>query len=187
MVAEVRAFLQSNVHVFAECQAVNAFEGAPPTGGRGKFLTTQGFTWPAPGQPKVYDFYNDDSPFAQMDGVFQSVGGSEPAYTLPVGGAYQAGGVVMITKAGVSKASGLGTINYSDPACPPQVESCGKQLRRGELPRRAPVLDEPAHLEEPPDPRDAALSELALRGAVRDALDGQPEVELTKSASRARP
>jgi hypothetical protein len=119
-VLEVRDYLKHPVHFFAECQAVNAFEGAPPTGGRGNFLTTQGFTWPAPAQARTYDFYNDDSPFAQIDGVFQSVGGSEPAYSLPVGGAYTVGGVVMITEAGTPEGdSDVWMTGFLDGACPP--------------------------------------------------------------------
>ena len=124
-VLEVREYLKHPVHFFAECQAVNAFEGGPPDGGRGNFLTTQGFQWPAPAQPKTYDFYNDSSPFAQLDGAFQSVGGSEPAYSLPAGGAYKSGGVVMITKSGTPEGdSDVWMTGFLDGACPPDREGC---------------------------------------------------------------
>jgi hypothetical protein len=77
--AQMNAFLNYPVHVNAECQAVNAIEGAPP-GGREDFLTTKGFQWPAPKQPDAVQYTNSQLPFAQMDGPFGTVGGSEPAY-----------------------------------------------------------------------------------------------------------
>jgi uncharacterized repeat protein (TIGR01451 family) len=124
-VLEVREFLKNPVHFFAECQAVNAFEGAPPVGGRGDFLTDQGFQWPAPAQPKTYDFYNDSSPFAQLDGVFQSAGGSEPAYSVPAGGHYLMGGVVMIKKAGTLEGdTDVWMTGFLDGVCAPDEEGC---------------------------------------------------------------
>ena len=95
VVAEMRAFLQNPTHLFAECQAVNAFENLVP---HGFFLTNKGFLFAK--QPDEYDFYQQDTPFAQLDGEFQSVGGSEPAYTLPPGEMYKADDIVMITEAG---------------------------------------------------------------------------------------
>lgn len=124
-VLEVREYLTHPVHFFAECQAVNAFEGAPPTGGRGNFLTTHGFQWTAPAQPKTVDFYNDASPFAQLDGAFQTVGGSEPAYSPASGSGYHVGGVVMITKSGTPEGdTDVWMTGFLDGACPPDVESC---------------------------------------------------------------
>jgi len=95
VVAEMRAFLQNPTHLFAECQAVNAFENLDP---HGFFLTSEGFL--LGDQPDTYDFYEQDTPFAQIDGEFQSVGGSEPAFTLPPGEQYKADDIVMITEAG---------------------------------------------------------------------------------------
>ncbi|MGZ3418619.1 MAG: hypothetical protein ACXVEE_12175 [Polyangiales bacterium] len=103
--AEMAHFLEYPVHVNAECQAVNAVEGAPPTGGRSNFVTTQGFQWPAPAKPTSVDFLNSALPFAQMDGPFGTVGGSEPAYALGPGSAYYDTGIVMVKGAG----STLGT------------------------------------------------------------------------------
>jgi hypothetical protein len=39
-------------------------------------------------------------PFSQYDGDFETVGGSEPSYTLPEGDSYFDDGVVMMTEAG---------------------------------------------------------------------------------------
>ncbi|MCB9568148.1 MAG: DUF11 domain-containing protein [Myxococcales bacterium] len=84
-----------SAHLFAECQAVNAFENLDP---HGFFLTTKGFLI---GQgPNTYDYFQADSPFAQIDGAFGSVGGSEPAYSLPMGETYKAGDTVLITQGG---------------------------------------------------------------------------------------
>ncbi|MDC0667103.1 MYXO-CTERM sorting domain-containing protein [Nannocystis radixulma] len=91
----MREFLQHPTHLFAECQAVNAFENLQP---HGFFLTPKGFLIGA--QPNMYDYYQGDSPFAQIDGPFQSVGGSEPAYTLPPGDSYKGGDIVYITAKG---------------------------------------------------------------------------------------
>lgn len=98
-VAEYRCFLGFPVHMFAECQAVNAVENDV----YGKFITTTGFvidnnvksTGP-------FSFLNMDTPFAQMDGPFNLVGGSEIAYSLPAGGAFYDKNVVMIKDAATS-------------------------------------------------------------------------------------
>lgn len=95
VVAEMREFLGYPTHFFAECQAVNAFENLAP---HGYFLTNKGFLFGD--GPKVYDYYQQDTPFAQLDGEFLSVGGSEPAYTLPPGEQYKSDDIVMITEAG---------------------------------------------------------------------------------------
>ncbi len=95
VVAEMRAFLQNPTHLFAECQAVNAFENLDP---HGFFLTGEGFL--IGDMPDEYDYFEQDTPFVQIDGEFQSVGGSEPAYTLPPGKMYKADDIVMITEAG---------------------------------------------------------------------------------------
>jgi uncharacterized repeat protein (TIGR01451 family) len=122
VVAEVREFLKNPTHFFAECQAVNAYENDLVNG---LFLTPNGFLIGIkPGQN--VDFYNDDSPFAQLDGVFESVGGSEPSYTLPPGDSYKAGGIVMITQAGTPEGvNDVWMTGYLDGICPPQSEFCG--------------------------------------------------------------
>ena len=98
--AEFKSFLQFPVHLNAECQAVNAVEGAPPIGGNQKFVAPQGFVWPAPAQPQAVQYSNSSLPFAQMDGPFGTIGGSEPAYALPQGSAYYDSGIVMVRAAG---------------------------------------------------------------------------------------
>ncbi len=95
VVAEMASFLKYPVHVNAECQAVNAIEGEPPDGGRSNFVTTNGFQWPAPHQPTSVQFSNSALPFAQMDGPFATVGGSEPAYALYPGSTYYNQDIVM--------------------------------------------------------------------------------------------
>jgi hypothetical protein len=127
VVAEVREFLKSNVHFFAECQAVNAYEDTTPNpawpflddpGRDGHFLTTAGTppacpctdanyqcvtggcngadcciakdirergagyeiaVQPVSGTVKVL---RPDLPYNQLDGMFGTTGGSEPAYNL---------------------------------------------------------------------------------------------------------
>ena len=101
VVAEMNSFLNYPVHVNAECQAVNAVEGQPPDGGREDWLTTQGYQWPAPKQPMSVQFSNSQLPFAQMDGPFATVGGSEPAYGFAPGSSYYFQDNVMIRGAGV--------------------------------------------------------------------------------------
>jgi MYXO-CTERM domain-containing protein len=121
VVAEVRSFLTHPVHFFAECQAVNAFENDPVSGG---FLTRNGFLIGA--QPSKVDFYHDDSPFAQIDGPFQTVGGSEPSYSLPAGDSYLTGGITMITQAGTPEgAEDVWMTGYLDGRCPPESPTCG--------------------------------------------------------------
>ena len=94
VVAEVRQFLGHPTHFYAQCQAVNAFENLDP---HGFYLTTSGFL--IGDRPSAWDFYHMDTPFGQIDGPFESVGGSEPAYSLPDGEMYKAGDVVHITQA----------------------------------------------------------------------------------------
>ena len=95
VVAEMRDFLAYPTHLFAECQAVNAFENLDP---HGFFLTSKGFL--IGDGPDQYDYFQASTPFAQLDGEFQSVGGSEPAYSLPPGEMYKGSDVVMITEGG---------------------------------------------------------------------------------------
>ena len=181
-VLEVRDYLKHPVHFFAECQAVNAFEGAPPTGGRGNFLTTQGFTWPAPSQPRTYDFYNDDSPFAQIDGVFQSVGGSEPAYSLPVGGTYTVGGVVMITEAGTPEGqSDVWMTGFLDGACPPTNNECSNDYGKVSY-LGGHQYSTSLPISRNPQTQGTRLFLNSLFEAPCATLGGQPSIEVTKSA-----
>jgi hypothetical protein len=94
-VAEVRAFLNFPTHFYAQCQAVNAFENHPE---HGFFLTESGFLIGK--QPTMFDFLQNEEPYAQLDGPFMSVGGSEPAYSLPMNAKYKAQDIVFITEKG---------------------------------------------------------------------------------------
>lgn len=120
-VAEVREFLHNPVHFFAECQAVNAFENLSPYG---FFLTKTGYEIGP--KPASVDFLHADQPFAQLDGPFTTVGGSEPSYSIPAGGAYKNGEVVMLTEHGTPVGvHDLWMTGFLDGVCPPNVEICG--------------------------------------------------------------
>lgn len=119
-VAEVRSFLNHPTHLYAQCQAVNAFENLPE---HGYFLTTKGFLIGQ--QPKTYDFHQHDSPYAQIDGAFLSVGGSEPSYSLPPGETYKGSDIVMITQ----KDTPIGVndvwmTGFLDGVCPASSKGC---------------------------------------------------------------
>jgi len=96
VVAETRHFLGFRTHFFAECQAVNAFEDNP----NGHFLTTNGLV--KADQPTAVDYYHSDDPFAQADGGFTTVKGSEPAYALGPGSLYYTNNVVMLAQEGAT-------------------------------------------------------------------------------------
>jgi len=125
VVAEVRAYLQFSTHFFAECQAVNAFENLEP---HGFFLTPNGFE--ITDQPSEFDFYRMDTPFGQIDGAFDAVGGSEPSYTLPDGDAYFESDTVIITAAGTPEGDqDVWMTGFIDGACPatePVCDGAGK-------------------------------------------------------------
>ncbi|MCU0661521.1 MAG: putative metal-binding motif-containing protein [Myxococcota bacterium] len=111
-IAEIREYLSFPVHFFAECQSVNAVENAI----NGRFLTPNGYIMDE--QPTAVDILNPYLPFSQFDGAFETVGGSEPSYSLPQGDSYFDDGVVMVTEAGTP----LGTrdvwmTGYLDGAC----------------------------------------------------------------------
>jgi uncharacterized repeat protein (TIGR01451 family) len=119
VVAEVREFLKFPTHFFAECQAVNAFENSV----NGKFLTPNGFM--IGDEPNQVDMYNADSPYVQIAGAFGTTGGSEPAYSLPAGDNYKAGGITMITEAGTPEGvNDVWMTGYLDGVCPPEAEFC---------------------------------------------------------------
>jgi hypothetical protein len=120
VVAEVRAFLRFSTHFFAQCQAVNAFENLVP---HGHFLTPNGFEIVE--RPTEYDFYRMDSPFGQMDGPFESVGGSEPAYSVPEGDAYYQSHTVIITAAGTPEGDrDVWMTGFLDGKCIPSAPIC---------------------------------------------------------------
>ena len=117
VIAELDEYLTHNVHFFAECQAVSAFENL------GHFLTPNGFEFAD--QPDTYDFFRTDSPFGQLDGTFESVGGSEPAYSLPEGDDYFVTDTVIITTAGTPAGQGdVWMTGFRHGACAPDEHEC---------------------------------------------------------------
>jgi hypothetical protein len=96
VVAEVREFLQHQVHFLAECQAVNAFENEPS----GHFLTGNGLV--AGNGSNNVDYHQSDDPFSQADGGYENPGGSEPAFSLDAGSFYHAANVVMVSSQGTA-------------------------------------------------------------------------------------
>ncbi|MFH0900666.1 MAG: MopE-related protein [Pseudomonadota bacterium] len=134
IVEEYRAFLQFPVHLFAECQAVNAIEN------HGHFLTDKGFY--IGGKPNAWDHYNSDLPFAQMDGVFpKSVGGSEPTYSIcdpdnptTVCSRYLDVDIVMITEAGTpTGVNDVWMTGYYGGECSILSEYCDPVLAQGKV------------------------------------------------------
>ncbi|MBW2264033.1 MAG: hypothetical protein JRG91_18885 [Deltaproteobacteria bacterium] len=113
VVAEVRSFLNYRTHFFAQCQAVNAFENAI----NGRFLTRNGFE--ISGDPTPLVFINSWYTFAQMDGSFETVGGSERSYSLPPGDTYLDTNIVMITAdtSPLAGSSDLWMTGYLDGRC----------------------------------------------------------------------
>lgn len=113
VVAEMREYLQHPVHLFAECQAVNAIENNK----YGRFLTPNGFLIDK--EPSAVTFLNFDLAFAQLDGPWGIVGGSEPSYSLPPGDAYFDKDIVMITQADTPVGHrDVWMTGYVDGACP---------------------------------------------------------------------
>lgn len=175
VVAEVREFLKHGTHFFAECQAVNAYENGP----FGKFLTPNGFLIGTKPGASV-DFYNSDVPFAQLDGPFESVGGSEPSYTLPGTDKYKAGDVVMITQKGTPEGvNDVWMTGYVDGACPPWQEECGSlgkvsYLGGHEYDTKVPISTNPSS-------QGARLFLNSLFDSACATATGQPVISLVKS------
>jgi hypothetical protein len=117
VVAEVRSYLGFPTHFFAECQAVNAFENI------GHFLSPVGLE--IANQPDTYSFHRLDTPFGQIDGPFDSVGGSEPAYSVPVGATYFQADTTLITDATSPESVGdVWMTGYRDGQCPASAKVC---------------------------------------------------------------
>ncbi|MCY1058745.1 hypothetical protein [Nannocystis sp. SCPEA4] len=175
VVAEVREFLGEPTHFFAECQAVSAFENLAS---HGLFLTTQGLL--TGGGSNEHEFHGLDRPFAQFDGAFESVGGSEPAYKLPADGTYKADGLVMITEqgspVGVNDVWTTGTLDgmcaREDPGC-----TIGKVSYLGghEYDVATPISDHPSS-------QGTRLFLNSLFEAPCSAASGTPDLTLSKSA-----
>jgi hypothetical protein len=72
-VAETGEFLHLRTLLIAECQSVRTFEN------NGHFITDQGVTTMA--QPSSVNYYQGDQPVAQDDGLFSTIGGSDPSFS----------------------------------------------------------------------------------------------------------
>ena len=193
VVAEVRSFLSHPVHFFAECQAVNAFENLDP---HGFFLTENGFE--IGDRPDAYDFYQLDTPFVQFDGTFESVGGSEPAYTLPVGDMYKAQDIVLITEQGTPiGVNDVWMTGFIDGICPQSAPNNPGPVIVGPTPERphAPCLtagkvsylggheyDVDVPISGNPQSQGARLFLNSLFEAPCATVEGLPMVTLEKTA-----
>jgi uncharacterized repeat protein (TIGR01451 family) len=176
VVAEVRSFLNHPVHFFAECQAVNAFENDLVNG---LFLTRSGFDIDV--RPNAVDSYNFDSPFAQFDGAFETIGGSEPSYTLPVGTTYKAGGITMLTAAGTPEGvQDVWMTGYLDGVCPPDSDTCGFLGKVSYLAGHAYGVGLP--ISSNPKTQGARLFLNSLFEAPCATAEGQPKLLLLKEA-----
>lgn len=176
VIQEYRSFLRSYpTHLFAECQAVNAIENSI----NGRFLTTTGFAIDT--RPSSYDYYHDGLPFAQMDGPFSSVGGSEPSFTIPAGGAYLASDTVMISGSGdPSGVRDVWMTGYIGGACSVQESSCGALGKVSYLGGHRYTTAVPISGNPSTNGTRLFLNALFEADCARD--DGQPIVSVAKSA-----
>ena len=176
VVAEMREFLGHPTHLYAQCQAVNAFENLAP---HGFFLTTKGFLIGQ--QPNTYDFFENDSPYAQLDGAFLSVGGSEPGYSLPPGETYKGSDIVMITQKGTPVGvNDVWMTGYLDGVCPADSEGC---LGAGKVSYLAGhEYDVALPISKNPKTQGARLFLNSLFESPCSTADGLPKLELLKQA-----
>ncbi len=176
VVAEMREFLNHPTHLYAQCQAVNAFENHPE---HGYFLTTKGFLI---GQgPKAYDFYQSDSAYAQLDGAFLSVGGSEPAYSLPPGESYKGTDIVMITEKGTPiGVNDVWMTGFLDGVCPADTKGCLGAGKVSYLGGHEYDVDLPISAN--PETQGARLFLNSLFESPCATADGLPIIELLKAA-----
>lgn len=176
VVAEMREFLGYPTHLFAECQAVNAFENLDP---HGFFLTQKGFL--IGDGPNTYDYLQQDSPYAQIDGAFQSVGGSEPAYTLPPGESYKGTDIVMITEKGTPVGvNDVWMTGFLDGVCPADENGCLGAGKVSYLGGHEYDVDMP--MSQNPTSQGARLFLNSLFESPCASAEGLPMLELTKTA-----
>jgi uncharacterized repeat protein (TIGR01451 family) len=181
VVAETRSFLMQPTHFFAECQAVNAFENTAP---HGFFLTPNGLD--VMPKPNAVDHHHPDRTFAQIDGAFGTVGGSEPAYALPPGDSYKSPGGTMITAQGANEGDhDLWFAGYLDGTCPITDANC--QDGNGNFLGKVTYLGGHAYetdlpISANPDSQGTRLFLQALFDAPCASQVNQPNITFTKSA-----
>ncbi|MCU1277521.1 MAG: putative internalin, partial [bacterium] len=194
-IAEMHQYLTYPTHLFSECQAVNQIEDST----NGHFATTNNgtgepiksiacFQTPdnglcAAAAPSTLTLFQSDLPFAQFDGAFKTVGGSEPGYGLAPGSSYYDNGVVMMRN---SSATGFG----QDDLWMTGVAGGGCHIRDGQTcsgygkfsylgghsySTTTPILSNPTT-------QGTRLFLNSLFEAACTTTDGQPTVTLTKSA-----
>lgn len=176
VVAEVRQFLSHPTHFFAECQAVNAFENHPV---HGFFLTPNGFN--VEGKPNSVWNVTPDSPFAQLDGGFETVGGSEPAYSLPLGDVYKGGGVSLLSAVGAMPGEhDVWMTGYLDGVCNSDVGHCFNLGKVSYLGGHSYKTDLP--ISDNPDSQGTRLFLNSLFDSECASAAGAPVVMVTVSA-----
>ena len=100
----------------------------------GLFLTTTGYA--IGNQPASVTAFNFDQPFVQLDGPFNTTGGSEPSYSLPAGGGYKAQDVVMLTDPTTTPVIGVRDVwmtGFLDGQCSILSEFCDPQFAQGKV------------------------------------------------------
>jgi uncharacterized repeat protein (TIGR01451 family) len=173
-VAEVREFLKHPVHFFAECQAVSAFENNV----NGHFLTN-GYAFGS--QPSKLLFLNDDTPFAQLDGPFGTVGGSEASFSLLPGESYKGTDTVMITDLNTPVGKNdVWMTGFLDGACGARVSDCGGIGKVSYLGGHQYTVSLP--ISKNPTTQGTRLFLNSLFEAPCAAEGGQPVLVLTKLA-----
>ncbi len=105
--------------------------GGTVRGYNGLFLTNAGYLIGA--DPAPISLLNSDEPFAQLDGAFTTVGGSERAYTLPPGESYKAQDVVFMTESPAAGFNDLWMTGYLDGQCSTLSEFCDPQFAQGKV------------------------------------------------------
>lgn len=176
VVAEMREFLTFPTHLFAECQAVNAFENLDP---HGYFLTSKGFLIGE--KVDTYDYFQQDTPYAQIDGPFLGVGGSEPAYTLLPGEMYKSSDIVMITEAGTPVGvNDVWMTGFLDGICPADTQACLTAGKISYLGGHEYDVDLP--ISEQPATQGTRLFLNSLFEAPCATAEGLPMIDITKDA-----
>ena len=200
-VAEMHQYLNYPTHLFSECQAVNQIEDSV----NGHFATTDNMTGEpiksiacfstpdnglcAGAAPSTVTLMRSDLPYAQFDGAWKSVGGSEPGYGLAPGSTYYSNGIVMMrnstaTDFGQDDLWMTGTVHnacqISGPKPITSSDNCagfGKFSYLGghQYSTSMPILSNPTT-------QGVHLFLNSLFEAACTTSDGQPTVSLSKSA-----
>ncbi len=122
VVSEMRQFLAYSTHLIACCQAITAIENSA----NGKFLTSNGLAMGT--VPADVSYLQPDIAEVQIDGSFDTIGGSVPSFSLAAGSSYYTNTITLMTEAGTP--AGINDVwitgyidntysmNYGDTICP---------------------------------------------------------------------